>query len=319
MTAETENAASVRASADNLRGAFWMLVSVAGATVMTLGVREASDEVHSVMLAFLRSALGAMVVLPLLGRLWPGSAQARRAGPIRFTAWKLHLARGLVFAGALNGGFYAIWQLPLALASALFFLAPVFATAFAGPLLGERVGPRRWAAVGAGFLGAMVILRPGTEGFDPAMLAAVASAMCFGTALVMGRLASDRDGPDAVFVSSSVVVALGTLPPALFFWEWPTRAEVWVVIGAVVLASSLRAYADVRAYAVGDAGFLAPITYLRLVTVGVAGYLLFGETLDAATLAGSAIIVGATLMIALRERGAAVRARRRAAALDAES
>ncbi|MEM6679778.1 MAG: DMT family transporter [Pseudomonadota bacterium] len=274
----------------------WILTSVAGATAMTLGVRHVSAEIHSVMLAFLRSTLALLPVIPVI---WA----ARRPGgrPLRFTAWPLHLLRGLVMVGALNFGFYAIWKLPLATSTVLFFMAPIFATLFAMALLGERVGPRRWVAMMAAFTGAIVILRPDAGRIEPAMVLALISALCFGSVLVLGRMATDRDGPNAVFVSSSVIVAILCVPPALFFWELPSSITTWVLIVVVVVGSSLRSFADIKAYAIGDAGFLAPFSYLRLVTVGVAAYLLFGEVPDEATFLGGAIIVAATLYIALRE------------------
>ncbi|MEM6973119.1 MAG: DMT family transporter [Pseudomonadota bacterium] len=279
-------------------GALWMLASVVGATGMTLGVREASADLHTAMIAFLRAALGVIPVLVLLPRLITPDP-ARR--PIRFSAWHFHVIRAIGLCGALNAGFYAIAHLPIATASVLFFLAPVFATIAATAILGEAVGLRRWSAVAAGFVGTLVILRPGLTVFEPAMVAAILSASCFGLCLVVGRLASDRDGSDAVFVSSSVLVAIFTLPGALIFWRLPETLVLWLVIGVVVASSSLRTYADIRAYAIGDVGFLAPFTYLRLITVGVAGWLLFDEVPDAATLGGGAIIIAATLYIAVRE------------------
>lgn len=279
----------------NVQGALWILASVAGATAMTLAIRELSAELHTVMLAFLRSSLALIPTLPFLMR---ARAQGRR---IRYTAWKAHLLRGLLLAVALNAGFYSIWKLPLATAAILFFLAPVFATLLAGPMLGEHVGPRRWAAVGAGFLGAVIILRPDTGTFEPAAITAALSSAAFSAALLLGRIASERDGTDAVFVSSSVIVAVVTLPPALFFWAMPGSLWQWAILAILVIGSSLRTYADIRAYAVGEAGFIAPFTYLRLITVGGAGYLLYDEKVDAATIAGGAIIIGSTLYIAIRE------------------
>lgn len=280
----------------NAEGALWILVSVAGATAMTLAVRYLAPDVHTVMLAFLRSLLALVTVLPFL---WRRGGNRR---PVRITAWKLHVARGLMLAIALNTGFYAIWKLPLAVAAILFFLAPVFATVLAGPLLGEQVGPRRWGAIAAGFVGTLIILRPGFGSFDPAMLAALGSSMAFAAALMLGRIISDRDGTDGIFVSSSVIVAVATLPPALFHWKLDLELWQWAAVAVLVFGSSLRTYADIRAYAVGDAGFIAPFTYLRLVTVGGAGYVLFGEAVDGPTLLGGTIIIAATLYIAIRER-----------------
>ncbi len=287
---------------DNAVGALWMLASVAGATVMTLSIRLLTPDLHTTMIAFLRSALAALLVVPFL---WRARAAGRRIG---FSRWPLHIARGLLIGVALNAGFYAIWHLPLATATILFFMAPVFATAFATLFVGERVGPRRWAAIAAGFLGAAVILRPGVGRVDPAMLVALLSSLAFAGSLIIGRQASRADGSDAVFVSSSLVAAVVTLPPALLVWDLPAGGLAWAVLGLLVLGSGLRTYSDIRAYAVGDAGFIAPFSYLRLLTIGAAGYLWFGERIDGPTVAGGAIIVGATLYISLRE----ARLRRRA-------
>lgn len=279
----------------NASGALWMLASVLGATAMTLAVRVLAPEIHTAMLAFLRSALGLVVLPPILWRVRASGA------PLRFPAPGLHLLRGGLLGVALNSGFYAIWQLPLATATLLFFLAPVFATAMAVVLRGERVGAARLAAIAAGLGGATIVLRPDV-GLDPAMLWAMVSSLAFAATLILGRVLSDRGGTDSVFVSSSLVAVLATLPLALWHWGWPDRAWLWAGLALLVAGSSLRSYADIRAYAVGEAGFLAPFSYLRLVTVGACGYWLFDERIDGATLIGGAIIVAATLALAMGAR-----------------
>jgi len=294
MQPEPRTAAPPRHS-DNAIGAAWILASVAGATAMTLSIRLLTPDLHTTMLAFLRSAFGLAVAVPFLWR-----ARARKA-PLTFAAWPLHLIRGALIAVALNAGFYAIWHLPLAQATILFFMAPVFATVFATLILSEVVGPRRWAAIAVGFLGALIILRPGVGALEPAMLSALVSSLAFAAALMLGRVIAARDGTDSIFVSSSVLVAGATLPPALFVWGLPEGAAAWGALAVLVIASALRQYADIRAYAIGEAGFLAPFTYLRLLTVGIAGYLWFGETIDGPTILGGAVIIGATLYISYRE------------------
>ena len=280
----------------NAAGALWILASVAGATAETIGVRILSADMHTNMLVFLRAAFAALLVLPLLGQM------RRPAAPMRFRAWKLHVLRGMLLAVSLLTGFYSIAELPVAIATILFFVAPIFATVLAIPIMGERVGPRRAAAIAAGFIGTLIILRPGVGEVDIAMLAAVGSAVAFALALLVGRKASRVDGSEAVFVSSSILLALATLPPALLHWSLPGEAWQWAILAGIVFGSSIRTYADIRAYDIGDAGFLAPFHYLRLVTVGIAGYVLFGEVLDLPTLLGGAIIIASTLYIALRER-----------------
>ena len=167
----------------NLRAAAWLLGSILLATVMTGSIREASAELPTPMLAFLRTAFGLVMVIPFLFRGQTGT------GELRFSLWKHHLARGLLIVVALNAGFFAISRLPLATATILFFLAPVFTTVLAGPILSEQVGPRRWAAVLAGFAGALIILRPDETQIDPAMISAVVSAAAFSMVLLLGKRA----------------------------------------------------------------------------------------------------------------------------------
>jgi drug/metabolite transporter (DMT)-like permease len=277
----------------NLRGALWMLVSVAGATWMTVMVRTLSSDLASPMIVFLRSAASLLFLAPLLMRHGAPS-------PARLTAPWLHVMRGCLVAAALNLGFYALSTLPLATATILFFMAPVFSTLLAPLMVGEVVGPRRKLAVAIGFLGALVVVRPGFATFEPAMLSAIASSLCFALALLIGKRASAADGSDAVFTTTALMAAVLTLPPALFVWALPT-GWMWLGVLALAAASSLRGYADIRAFAAGEASFVAPISYLRLPSVGLAGWLLFGEGLDAWALVGGAVIVGSTLYIAYRE------------------
>ena len=281
---------------DNLIGAGWMIASCVAATGMSVGVRTLSEHLEAPMIAFLRCLLGLWILAPMLldGTL-PG---------VRLTRPWLHLLRGVLMGGALNFGYFALGALELTTATLLFFLAPVFATVLAGPILGERVGAPRWAAVGAGFLGAILILRPGAAPLEAGAVAAVASALCFAVSLMMSRIIGREDGPRAVMVTSTVVATLISLPPALLVWRLPDSLTLWGWITFLVLASSARMYADIAAYTRGEAGFIAPFSYLRLLLVGLAGWLLFSEIPDEWEALGGSVIVLSTLVIAYRERRA---------------
>jgi drug/metabolite transporter (DMT)-like permease len=145
-----------------------------------------------------------------------------------------------------------------------------------------------------------VVLRPGAGAFEPAMLSAVLSSFCFALALLIGKRAAAADGANTVFATNTVVAAILTLPPALFFWGLPS-GWAWLPVAGLVAASSLRVYADIRAFASGEASVVAPISYVRLPVIGVAGWLLLGETLDFWAVTGGAIIIAATLYITYRE------------------
>jgi drug/metabolite transporter (DMT)-like permease len=279
----------------NAAGALWMLASVVGATAMTVLVREIAPEIGSAMTAFLRSAAALLFLAPVLAR--------RRSDVtrLRFGQPGLHLARGALVAAALDLGFYAIWKLPLAMATILFFLAPLFATLFAPLIVAERLSGRRLAAAATGFAGAWVVLRPGLAPLDDGVAAALLSSVAFAAALLIGKRAAAADGPDAVFLSTGVLSALFTLPLALTDWRLPGAAAAWGLVMALAAASSLRGYADIRAYAAGESGFVSVFSYLRLPAAAAAGWLLYGERIDAATLLGGAIIAAAALDIAIVE------------------
>ena len=285
--------AAVDKNSGNLTGALWMVISGIAATFMAIAIRGLTPVMDTAMIAFARSALGVLVMLPfLLDGSWR---------ELRFTRPWLHLLRGALMGVALILGFYSMAVLPLTTATILFFLAPVFATAIAGPILGEKVGPRRWAAVAAGFLGAAIILRPGFAAIHVGALAAAGSALLFACALMLTKIVGPADGPRSVMVSSIGVSALVTLPFAVPVWSAPTDWTSLFWIAALVGVSTLRTYADIRAYAVGEAGFLAPFSYLRLLFAALAGWLLYHEGFDLWTWVGGGVIIGSTLYIAQRE------------------
>lgn len=277
----------------NAVGVGWMLFSVVTASVMTVAAREMTGEMHSSMVVFLRAALTLLPLLPLLAL-----PRFRRA--LRFSRPRLHLARGLLIGLSTHLGFHAIATLPLATATVLFFTAPIFATLLAGPVNGERVGPRRWAAVAVGFLGALVILRPGLGGFEPAMWGALLSSLMFATALSLSRGLVAADGPMSAYLSSVALTVIVSAPLAAPVWSAPSDGFAWAVVGVLVLTSAARGIGDLMAYRHGEAAVVGVVSYLRLVLIGGAGWWLFAETPDAATLLGGAIIVASTLYIARR-------------------
>lgn len=280
--------------AENFAGAGWMIVSCLGATGLTVGVKSLSAVIEPPMIAFLRCLLGLWFLAPML---MDGSLLR-----LRITRPWMHILRGLLMGAALNCGFYAISTLEMTTATLLFFLAPVFATILAGPLLGQRVGAPRWAAVGAAFLGALLVLRPSGASFEWGMLAALASAAFFSISLMLSRVIGREDGPRSVMTTSTVVAALVCLPAALPVWQMPDTPALWGWAALLVLASSLRMYADIEAYAKGEAAFVAPFSYLRLLFIGVAGWLMFSEIPDQYEALGGLVILAAGFFIAYRER-----------------
>lgn len=224
-----------------------------------------------------------------------------RGRELRVVHLRLHIYRGLLMAAALLLGFYALAHLPIAKATVLFFLAPAFTTVMAWPLLGEKIRLPRIMAVIVGFAGALIILRPGQmHEIEIAMLAALACAFCFSLSMLVVKQMVKTESTASIFISGPVIAGICTFPLAAPVWHDPVGVE-WAWLLLLVAGGALRMFADIRAYRDGEAGFIAPFFYLRLVFVGIAGYLIFDEVPDNSTLLGSAVIIGAMLFIAYRE------------------
>lgn len=281
--------------ADNMRGMGWMGVSVLGASVMTIAVRGASLEISSHMIVFYRS----FVILVILAVVLAGSAKAR--GAMRFSQPWLHVLRGSLIGAATVMGFYTLATIPLATGTVLLFTAPIFATLINMYLHGEKVGPRRITAMALGFLGALIILRPDADGIALGMLTAIGGSLCFALALSLSRNLTRADGVISTFASSIFFTALVSLPMAISDFQVPQLGWTWVAVFIVAAASMMRNYADIMAYNLAEAALLAPLSYTRLVLIGVAAYVLYNEVPDTATYVGAAVIVGASIYMAYRE------------------
>jgi len=280
---------------DNLRGILWMLVSVVVASIMTIAVRLVSLELTSTQVVLYRSGLAIIFV----------SIAVILASPLRkklsFTKPYQHLIRGTLVAVATHLGFYTIAHIPLATATVLFFTAPIFATVLAIFIHREPIGRKRIMAILAGFIGALVVLRPGFEALSLGMITAIGSSLTFASALTMSRNLAQADGPFSTFLSSVVITVLLTIPVVGSNLTVPQMNVTWIALVLVAITSTVRGFADIEAYRHAEAGILAPVAYLRLVFIGIAAYFMFGETPDWQTLLGAVIIIGSTLYIAQRE------------------
>ncbi|WGI21279.1 DMT family transporter [Amylibacter sp. IMCC11727] len=281
---------------DNWRGLKWMLLSVVASSAMTIAARVASQELDSRMVVLGRGLLTLIAILALLAF----SANIRRK--LQFTDIRGHLVRGFLIAISTQMGFYTIATVPLATTTVLFFTAPIFATVLAILIHGEKIGPRRIGAIVAGFAGVLIIMRPGFDALELGLITAIGSSLTFAMALTMSRNLSNADGPMSTYFSSVVIMVIVSIPIAAPVMSLPTLNLTWVAMIALVITSTIRGIGDIEAYRHADAALLTPITYLRLVFIGLAAYLFFGETPDGPTLIGATIIIAATLYIAQRER-----------------
>jgi drug/metabolite transporter (DMT)-like permease len=213
----------------------------------------------------------------------------------------LQITRGLCVVGSSILFVYGVRQMTMAQATTISFLSPLLITILSIPLLGETVGPRRWAAVGVGMLGMLVVVRPGLGGFQPAALFGVASAFCWALALIITRKISNSDTPQTTVLWSAGIgtAVLSLILPFQAIWPTPKQLGLSLVLG--VLASGGQ-WAVVLAHRIAPASLLAPFFYSQLLWVSVLGFLVFGNLPDIWTIVGAAIIAASGLYTAHRER-----------------
>ena len=284
-----------------------MLASGVGFTAYLTFAKTASAEMHPVVLGFFRSFIGLLVVSPILLR--------RGVGFLATPKFPTLLTRSLFGTFGFILSLIAVsdaFGLPLADFNALSFTRPLFVTILAAIVLNEIVGPRRWGAVGIGFLGVLIMAVPGTiffwlpgdsalsSGLDLASILAVSSAFFFAGAIILVKSLSSVHSPLQLIVWANLLSTALLLPGAIWFWSWPsfqTTLEI-VILSVAGLAAQ---YAYVRAMSVGDASFLSPMDYLRLPMAAVVDFALFKLLPGPFVWLGAAIIVSATLYITFRE------------------
>ncbi len=267
-------------------------MTLSGACFATMSslIRPAAELLHPLEVVFLRSVLGALILLPLVLR---APLPSRHAG-------KVLLGRGVVDAGSMALWFVAIPMLPLATAIALNFTAPLFSVVFAILFLGEVVRARRWAALIIGFAGVLVIQQPGADSFEWASLFVLAGAAMAATARVCARHLAQHIDPRVIVGWHFLIITPVLAVPAAFVWTWPS-AEALGLIALIALIGTFAHYAIAKSVAVAEASQVAPFDYFQLIVAAAIGYFAFGEVPGLNTWLGAAVIAGSATYIAQRE------------------
>jgi len=277
------------------RAVAWMIAAVACFSLMDAGMKQLSTGYPSLQVTFLRGAASLPFVLVwVLASAGPRSLVPRR--------WTLHLLRGVLGMVMIGCFVFALRDLPLSTAYSIYFVAPLLVAALSVPLLGERVGPRRWVAIGIGLLGVIVVLRPGVQGFIsiPGLMV-LAAATAYAIAAITVSLLTRTDTSQSMVVWFLVIMAIGA---GLLAWpDWiPLRLADAPLVAGMGLAGALGQIALTRAFQLGEASMIAPLEYTGLVWV-IGWDLMFWRQLpDAWTWAGAAIIMASGFYLLHRER-----------------
>ena len=267
----------------NLRGIVWMLLTGILFVGVTVTVRYLGTSMNPVQAAFIRYCFGILMILPLLSRAGVFSLNPRRLG--------FHALRGLMHGGGVMLWFLAMSRIPIAEVTALGFTTPIFATLGAAVFLSERLKSYRVVAVVLGFIGALLILRPGLRVIDIGALAQLGAAPLFACSYLMAKSATRRESSAMIVVLLSVFCTLILALPALLVWRTPTVEELILLALTALLATSGH-YCMTRALKAADVSAVQPFTFLQLVWATILGLMLFDERPDLWIWLGGAVIVG---------------------------
>lgn len=219
---------------------------------------------------------------------------------VRDPHWRLHFGRTLFGWGGVSLMFAAAAFIPLSDATAISFLNPVFAMMLAIPLLGERVGPIRWAAAAVALIGALILLRPTPASFQVAALLALAAAVLMGMEVIFIKKLSGREGPlQILLINNSLGVAIASVA-VLAVWQMPNAAQ-WGALASLGVIMALAQACFINAVARAEASFVVPFSYATLVFATLYDWVVFAQVPDAISYLGAAVILSGAALLAFRE------------------
>lgn len=214
----------------------------------------------------------------------------------------LQVLRALALLASTTCNFIALQYLPLTVTGAIMFTMPLMLSALSVPLLGEKVGWRRWSAIAVGFIGILIIVRPGTEAFHPASLLNLLAAFFTALYLLLTRRMAGSDLVSTQQFYGAVFAAALLVPFALPNWTWPSEASSWFAFVMIGVFGFLGHQLTTLAHTFAPASVLAPFSYLQIIFLAAASWVIFNEPPDIWLYVGGPIVIGSGLYIWVRER-----------------
>lgn len=276
------------------KGVLTMCIGVAGLCINDAIAKALGETYPPIQILFMRN----LIALPLVAALvfWVGGAAAFRSH--RPTT---HVLRGICWLSAATTFFTSLTYLGLAEATAIAFVAPILMTALSALLFKETVGVWRWSAVGLGFIGVLIVVRPGMEAFRLVALLPIATAFLYAALMLSARWVDERD---SMWTLMLYLVGTGLILSALvapFFWV-PLQSKDMMLFIGIAFFGTIGATLIAQAFRYAQASLLAPLDYTALVWATLMGWVFWRELPDLGTLIGSVVIVISGLIIIVRER-----------------
>lgn len=278
-----ENSVVPDRRSDTIRGIAWMLLSIAGLTVVVLSGRALKVDMDPLQLLFWRALVGLIIISAVIAPRGFHTVRTRRLG--------LHIVRNLIHLAAQFGIYYAFIVVPLAEVTAVEYTIPAMTALIAAVFLGEKVGIHRWVGMAMSFVGVLFVVRPGFAEVPPEMFVMFGGALCFAINNVMIKAMTRTESAETMVFNMNLIQLVIAVGPALSVWTHPEWHHVpWILgLGA---AGLMTHYAMTRALALADTSVCFPLDFLRLPFIALGAWLLWGETFSPWAVLGAAIIFG---------------------------
>ncbi len=282
---------------NHARLGIWLMIATTFVFAVQDGLsRYLATEYNTVLVVMIRYWFFAAFVVAL---------SASRKGGIRRVAATsqpvLQITRGVLLVAEICVMVIAFVKLGLVESHAVFTSYPLLIAALSGPILGEKVGPRRWMAIGIGFVGVLIILRPGFSVFAPEALIPLLSALMFAVYGLLTRYVARKDSAETSFFWTGVAGAVAITLIGPFYWE-PISGNDWWIMGILCVTGAGGHFLLIKAYEVAEASTVQPFAYFQLVFAAAIGLTIFGETMEFWVALGAGLIIGSGLFTLWRER-----------------
>jgi len=255
-------------------------------------VRHLGSDMPAIEAAFIRYAIGVVIMIPVYFRIF--------RKPISGNLWGAFALRGTMHAVGVMLWFYAMARIPIAEVTAIGYVTPIFVTIGAAIFIGEKFQLRRIAGVIVGLLGALVILRPGFQEISIGQLAQLGTAPFFAASFLLAKKLTESNNSETIVAMLTLFCTIALLPGALWQWRNPTLFE-FGMLGLTAIIATLGHYAMTKALHAAPISATQPITFLQLIWATLMGVFIFGEAIDAYVILGGGMIVAAASYISYRE------------------
>ena len=275
-----------------LRGGLYMMGAAASFTIMTALIRVIAQEIHPFEIGFFRTITNLILMIPFVLRTGPTVFQTENH--------KVYALRGLIGVAFVMSYFSGAAMIPVSDSQALIFTSPLFAAALVVVFLGEKIRGRRMFALGIGFVGAMIILRPGFDAINLGAVLVLIGAMTNGASNALVKYTTRKDHPDTAVLFLMLYVTPLIALPTVFVWVTPSWEQLGFLLAIGFFATLNQRFLS-RAFAAADATAVLPYDFSRLPFAALIGWFVFSELPDFWVWVGGAIIFAASIYIAHRE------------------